>query len=155
MSKNKDQRNNNEIEIPPKELWPVMDNPFIKDYKNGKIVYSKDFYVALYKKIESGMTYVKAYESLGLDIKILGEDRANACGRRAVQMAREGRLNRVDPSSYDGSVGPELMGEMTMEEEYAYLKARNAYLEEAYKLKKKFLSELAGRPVSSIIVKKD
>ncbi|MFR4834538.1 MAG: hypothetical protein ACLUA3_04770 [Catenibacterium sp.] len=28
-------------------------------------IYTKDFYVALYKQLESGMTSIEAYESLG------------------------------------------------------------------------------------------
>ena len=139
-------------ELPPKEIWEQMDNEFIADYRKGRIVYSKDFYVALYKKIQEGMTYVQAFEALGFSTKVLGTDRANACGKRAVQMAKEGTLNTVDPSSYDGSVPMEKMGKMTPEEEFAYLKARNIYLETVYEIKKKTLSELLGKPVSSIKV---
>jgi hypothetical protein len=46
----------------------------------------------------------------------------------------------------------EKMGKMTPEEEFAYLKARNIYLETVYEIKKKTLSELLGKPVSSIKV---
>ena len=31
-----------------------LDNPFVSDLKNGKIIYSKDFYMAMNKQIESG-----------------------------------------------------------------------------------------------------
>ncbi|WP_281073337.1 hypothetical protein [Catenibacterium sp. co_0103] len=34
-------------------------------------IYTKDFYVALYKRLESGMTSIEAYESLGFDTKKL------------------------------------------------------------------------------------
>jgi hypothetical protein len=67
-------------------------------------------------------------------------------------MAEEGRLNPTDPATYDGSVPMEKMGKMTPEEEFAYLKARNIYLETVYEIKKKTLSELLGKPVSSIKV---
>jgi hypothetical protein len=100
------------------------------------------------------MTYVQAFEALGFSTKVLGTDRANACGKRAVQMAKEGTLNTVDPSSYDGSVPMEKMGKMTPEEEMAYLKARNIYLETIFEIKKKTLSELLEKPVSSIKVKR-
>lgn len=139
-------------EIPPKEIWKQLDNPFVSDYRNGRIIYSKDFYAALYKKINSGMTYVKAFESLGFSTKVLGTDRANACGKRAVKMAQEGRLNPTDPATYEGSVPPEKMGKMTPEEELVYLRARNIYLETIVEAKKKWLSELLGKPVSSIRV---
>lgn len=76
------------------------------------------------------MTYVAAYNSLGFSTAVLGEDRANSAGKRAMQLGREGRLFTADPSSYDNSVPREAMGAMSPLEELAYLKARNAYLEE-------------------------
>ena len=102
--------------------------------------------MAMHRAIEKGMTYAEAYRSLGFDLKILGIDRANSAGKRAEQMAREGKLNYVDPGSYDGSVPREKMpGDMTPEEELAYLKARNHYLETLHEAKKKFLSEYAEK----------
>ena len=115
-------------ELPPKEIWEQMDNEFI-------------------------MTYVQAYKALGFNVDVLGTDRANACGKRAVKMAEEGKLNTVKPSSYDGSVPLEKMGPMTLEEKAAYLEARTIYLETLVEAKKKWLSELLGKPVSSIRVK--
>ena len=140
-------------ELPPKEIWEQMDNEFIADYRKGRIVYSKDFYIAMYKKIQAGMTYVQAYKALGFNVDVLGTDRANACGKRAVKMAEEGKLNTVKPSSYDGSVPLEKMGPMTLEEKAAYLEARTIYLETLVEAKKKWLSELLGKPVSSIRVR--
>jgi hypothetical protein len=48
----------------------------------------------------------------------------------------------------------EKMGKMTPEEEMAYLKARNIYLETIFEIKKKTLLELLEKPVSSIKVKR-
>ena len=132
-----------------------MENDFVASFSNGKIRYTKDFYMVMHKAIESGMTYTAAYESLGFDLSVLGTDRANSAGKRAEQMAKEGKLNYVDPASYDGSVPREKMPEnMTPEEELAYLKARNHYLETIHEAKKNFLSEyaeslsqLTGKPV--------
>ena len=126
-----------------------LDNPFIKDFRGDDIIYTKDFYVAMYKKIsEEHMTYVAAYNSLGFSTAVLGENRANSAGKRAVQMAREDRLFTVDPSSYDGSVPREAMGAMSPAEELAYLKARNSYLEELATAQKKLRSELADMTTS-------
>ncbi len=125
-------------------LEKQLENEFVSDVKGGRIYYSKDFYAALYRKIESGMTYEQAYEALGFDLDILGRDRANSAGKRAVQMHKEGKLNRIDPSTYDGSVPREMMGEMSPEEELAYLRARTHYLETLQEAKKKFLSEYAA-----------
>ncbi len=135
---------------PSEKIRPFLDNPFLKDFRGDDMIYTKDFYVALYKKImEEHMTYVDAYNSLGFSTAVLGENRANAAGKRAVQMAKEERLFAVDPSSYDGSVPREAMGSMSPQEEMAYLKARNAYLEELVAAQKKLRSELADTTISS------
>ena len=106
---------------PPEEIQPFLDNPFLKDFRGRDIIYTKDFYVAMYKKIsEEHMTYVAAYNSLGFSTAVLGEDRANSAGKRAMQLGREGRLFTADPSSYDGSVPREAMGAMSPLEELAY-----------------------------------
>lgn len=135
---------------PTDMIKPFLDNPFLKDFRGDDIIYTKDFYVAMYKKIsEEHMTYVAAYNSLGFSTAVLGEDRANSAGKRAVQMAREDRLFTTAPSSYDGSVPREAMGAMSPAEELAYLKARNSYLEELVAVQKKLRSELAGMTTSS------
>lgn len=134
---------------PTDVIKPFLDNPFLKDFRGDDIIYTKDFYVAMYKKIsEEHMTYVAAYNSLGFSTAVLGENRANSAGKRAVQMAREDRLFAVDPSSYDGSVPREAMGAMSPAEELTYLKARNSYLEELVTAQKKLRSELADMTTS-------
>ena len=89
-----------------------------------------------------GMTYVQAYNALGFDTNILGEDRANAAGKRVMQKARDNKLFTIDETNYDGSVPREQMGNLTPEEERAYLIARNHYLEEMLLAQKKIQSEL-------------
>lgn len=127
----------------PDEWLPYIDNEFIADYWDQKISYTKDFYVAMYKKIhEEHMTYVEAYNALGFNTAVFGTDRANAAGRRAVKMAEENRLFTVDPASYDGSVPREKLGNLTPEEELAYYKARTLYLQEMVGLQKKIPSLL-------------
>ena len=95
------------------------------------------------------MTYVQAYYALGFDTKILGENRANSAGKRVMKMAEENRLFTVDPSSYDGSVPMEEMGNLAPEEKMAYLIARNAYLEELVEAQKKIPFELEDMFTSS------
>lgn len=68
--------------------------------------------------------------------------------KRAMQLGREGRLFTADPSSYDGSVPREAMGAMSPLEELAYLKARNAYLEELVAAQKKLRSALEDTTIS-------
>ena len=142
------------VELPSDEIVPFLDNPFLDTFRGHTIVYHKEFYVAMYKKIhEEGMTYVEAYNALGFDTKILGENRANSAGKRVMQMARENKLFTVDPSNYDGSVPREEMGNLAPEEEIAYLKARNMYLEELVEAQKKIPSLLAEMYTSSNPVK--
>ena len=139
-----------DMELPPDEIVPFLDNPFLETFHGHTIVYHKDFYVAMYKKIhDEGMTYVEAYNALGFDTKILGENRANSAGKRVMQMAAENRLFTTDPTNYDGSVPPEDMGNLAPEEELAYLKARNLYLEELVEAQKKIPSLLEEMYMSS------
>lgn len=128
---------------PDDKIIPFLDNEFVTGFKEDRLFYSKDFDIAMYKKIhDEGMTYVQAYNALGFDTNILGEDRANAVGKRVMQKARDNKLFTIDASNYDGSVPMEQMGTLTPEEERAYLKARNHYLEEMLLAQKKIRSEL-------------
>lgn len=131
--------------LPDKKILPFLDNEFVDGFDEDKLYYTKDFDVAMYKKIhDEGMTYVQAYNALGFDTSVLGEDRANAAGKRAMEKARNHKLFTVDETSYDGSVPREKMGNLSPEEEMAYLKARNHYLEEMLLAQKKMQSELEG-----------
>ena len=131
------------MDRPDDKIIPFLDNEFVTGFREDRLYYSKDFDIALYKKIhDEGMTYVQAYNALGFDTGILGEDRANAAGKRVMQKARDNRLWTIDESNYDGSVPMEQMGELTPEEERAYLKARNHYLEEMLTAQKKIRAEL-------------
>lgn len=120
-------------------------------HTNGKISYNDSFYVAMHNKIKEGKTYVEAYESLGFPIEWLGKERANACGKRAEQMAKDGTLNTLHPSLFDGSAPSDKMGldQMTQEEQLAYLKARVNYLETVQEVKKTALYEYAVSHMSS------
>lgn len=131
------------MDRPDDKLIPFLDNEFVVGFKEDRLFYSKDFDVAMYKKIkEEGMTYVQAYNALGFDTDILGTDRANAAGKRVMEKARNNKLFTVDETSYDGSVPMEQMGHLSAEEERAYLKARTRYLEEMLLAQKKIRSEL-------------
>ena len=135
---------------PDDKIIPFLDNEFVTGFKEDRLFYSKDFDIALYKKIhDEGMTYVQAYNALGFDTNILGEDRANSAGKRVMQKAKDNKLFTVDESSYDGSVPMEEMGNLAPEEKMAYLIARNAYLEELVEAQKKIPFELEDMFTSS------
>lgn len=130
-------------ERPDDKIIPFLDNPFVTGFKGERLFYSKDFDVAMYKKItDEKMTYVQAYNALGFDTEVLGTDRANAAGKRAMEKARNNKLFTIDETSYDGSVPMDQMGNMSPEEERAYLKARTRYLEEVIIAQKKIRSAL-------------
>ena len=59
-----------------------------------------------------------------------------------MQKARDNKLFTIDESNYDGSVSMEQMENLSPEEERAYLKARNHYLEEMLVAQKKIHVEL-------------
>ena len=143
----------NGMEMPDKAYYKALDMGMITDLpENGRLVYTHDFYVALYKKLESGMGSVEAYESLGFNTKVTGVEKAYQAAKRAREKAAANKLYTVDPSSYDGSIPPEEMMKManlSNEELIAYLQARNYYLEELVEAQKKTQSVLADILTSS------
>lgn len=134
--------------IAGEDLDRLLDNPFVESFSGGRITYSRDFNVAMHKRLEAGMTCVEAYSDLGFDVAVLGENRANAVGRRVRRLAASGRLSASEPGSYDGSVPRDRMGELAPEEEIAYLRARNLYLETVIEAQKKLPSLLGGTRTS-------
>ena len=116
----------------------ASDNEFVAelDLEKCKIIYTKDFYIALYKKLELGLNPVEAYESLGFNTKELGTNRAYNAARHAKERVSKTGYT-IDPANYDGSVPRELMGDLTPAEEVAYLRARNIYLESIIEAQKK------------------
>lgn len=122
-------------------LIKATDNEFVADLQGTKLIYTKDFYIVMHKKLKSGMGSVEAYRSMGFDVDALGKDRAYAAAQRAKDMGINEKY-MIDPSNYDGSTPREMMGDLTPEEELAYLKARNLFLEEIVELQKKMPSIL-------------
>ena len=93
----------------------------------------------LYKQIEKGKTYVQAYQALGFNVKALGEERANAAGKRAKQMAEDGSLYRAQIGDYPGTIPMEKMQYLKkegMDKYLAYLEGRCLYLETALDVEK-------------------
>lgn len=72
------------------------DNKFVAELTKNMdaFIYTKDFYVALYKQLESGMTSIEAYESLGFDTKKLGKNCAQAAASVQDRKRRTGNLNQ-------------------------------------------------------------
>ena len=76
----------------PAEIREAFANDYVETIRKGKLIYSRDFYKAMLKHIQSGMTYVEAYKACGFNVDALGTDRANAAGKRAVAMDRDDKL---------------------------------------------------------------
>ena len=124
-------------------LNDLLDNPFVEAVHGSRIYYKKDFYIAMYKLIhDEGKTSAEAYEQLGFKVADLGRTRAEQAGKNAMAKARENTLFTVDPASYDGSVPLSKMGNLSHEEEHAYLLARTIYLEAVIEAQKKIPSVL-------------
>ncbi|MFR4834430.1 MAG: hypothetical protein ACLUA3_04190 [Catenibacterium sp.] len=113
------------------------DNKFVAELTKNMdaFIYTKDFYVALYKQLESGMTSIEAYESLGFDTKKLGKNCAQSAAKRARQKAKNGEFE-PKAENYDGSIPIEEMPEMSLEEKVAYQEARIRYLEDYVEFQK-------------------
>ena len=101
-------------------IYKATDNDFVEDLNGSRLIYTKDFYIALHKKLEAGMGAVEAYKSLGFDVNALGKERAYAAAQRAKAMEIDD-MYTIDPSNYDGSATREMMGDLTPQEELAYL----------------------------------
>jgi len=113
----------------------ATDNKYVKDVDGNSLIYKTEFYIAMYKLLEKGRSAAEAYAELGFDVEALGTNRANKAAQRARKMAQEGSFYK--PGSLDGSLTREEMGDMTPEQELAWLKARNIYLERALEVEKK------------------
>ena len=127
-------------------LLKAMRNPFVEDItKDGNLLYTKDFYVAMWHLLEKGYSATKAYKALGFNVSELGRNRADSAAKRARAIGRKGGF--VNASEYDGSVPPEKMplDTMSVEEQLAYMTARNHYLENYAELQKKIFSSLTEK----------
>lgn len=115
------------------------DNPFVEDFDihTGKFTYSKDFYIKLGILLNrEHCTAREAFEKMGFDTTVFSANQMSCAANYAKKKFKDKNYT-IDPSHYDGSVEPELMTGLTMEEELAYLKARNLYLEVSLELQKK------------------
>lgn len=119
-------------------LEKIMDNnEYVEGIaKNDTFIYSDYFYLDLYRKLETGLSDIEAYEALGFDTKVLGKDRAYSACRHARKLAKD-KSFKTNPNNYDGSRFCNNYDSLTQEEQLAYLKARNEYLEAVFDLQKK------------------
>lgn len=115
------------------ELETILkDNKYVKKITNDcGIMYTDEFYTELRSKINGGMDRVEAYASFGFDVDVLGENRAYAACKRAINYNRFKNIKLVN-----GTIPYDEMGEMTPEEELAYLRSRVIVLEILNRAKK-------------------
>ena len=130
-------------------LKTLDDNDFLDevDIENCKLIYSKDFYVTMAKLLKNGSTPLEAYEALGFSVELFGENRAYQAAHKAKELAKKENYG-ISPSDYDGSIERSKMGDLSPEEEAAYLKARVMYLEKMIEFQKKIPSLLADMNIS-------
>ncbi len=114
----------------PVEIREAFANDYVETIRKGKLIYSRDVDKAVLKHIHSGITYVEAYKACGFDVDSLGTDRANAAGKRAVAMDKDGSLYKVLPTDMDATIPLDKM-DTTMDDAHklAYFQARCMYLE--------------------------
>ena len=128
----------------------TYDNDFVADVDINtlRIYYTNDFYFVMSKLLKAGKSPIEAYNSLGFDTKVLGEDRAYKAAQRAREKAKKPNYG-IDYKDFDGSITRDKMGELSPQEETAYWKARALYCEKAMQLKKKIVSQLAEKGILS------
>lgn len=119
-------------EVSP-EVAQVLKSPYVKGYKNGRYQYHDEIYPAVRKLREKGMTSAEAFETLGIPVKIVGLDRANAVGKRAMSDEYATRCI-FNPGRYDGSVPlkdnlKQILGGMPLIQVVGLLLARVIFLE--------------------------
>ena len=127
----KAKRENVDLSELPAEIIKAFENDYVESVRNGRLIYSQKFYQDMYKYIkEQKMTYVQAYKKCGFDVKALGKDRANAAGKRAFAMGKNGSLWRIQPTEMDATIPLNRMDpDMDDAHRMAYLQARCMYLE--------------------------
>ena len=119
-----------------KELEILLkDNCYVKGITNDcGIMYTDEFYRKLNEKLEIGMNSLEAYATFGFDVNVLGENRAYAACKRAKQKV----VTAKKQIKYVCGTKPmSEMGQMTPEEELAYLRSRVHVLENMLECKKK------------------
>ena len=88
-------------ELPP-EWEALKKNPYIKDIIGRRIIYHEEIYPAVRALREEGLTSVQAFEKLGIPVSVVGQDRANAVGKRAMS-AEYAKRFMYRPGAYDGT----------------------------------------------------
>lgn len=137
------------------EVLTQLKNVFVKSYvekKDGtiRIEYTDDFYRFIKMNLENGMTEVKAYESCGFDIRIMGEARAHRAAETARSMGETKRKRDGDLIIFDVTKPIEEYGILTQEEQLSYYRCKDLY-NQAYisLLKKKRMEQLKKKSSST------
>ncbi len=113
-------------------LTELTKNKYVKDVmiKQGKILYKPELYTDLNKLLKEGLGAVEAFNKLGFDTSILGEDRAYACAKRC-----KNYVEKVDTEAIKKYLNNELSKEdydkMSDRDKMAALEAK-VLLYEAY-----------------------
>lgn len=136
-------RNKNNSVSLKKALEKASENEYTEKISGSRIYYTREFYARMRELMNSGMTPVKAYKTLGYDVKDLGEDRAYAAAGRAV--SGQGRK----PKKVSGLMTRDEVGNLSDQEMMDYLNSRIDYLETVVGVVKKKGSELLVEMPSS------
>ena len=128
----------------------LKNNKYVERIENDKkIVYNDLFYDDLYKNLQKGMNAIEAYEDLGFDTNILGQNRAFKCAARARNKAKNPARGldtlTISPAKFNGTIKREDLSSLTKDELLAYMVSRNMYLEAVDELQKKTVEILQGK----------
>ena len=114
----------------------IDDIDFIEDIdeNTNEITYSKDFFFLMNNLMKEGKSAEEAYEALGFDLKIFGEERAKQASYKAMKLAKaKGYGTHVSDFSGETSTEDIAKYNLTIEEQMAFHKARTYYLQKQLK----------------------
>ena len=122
-------------------------NPYVTEVSGCRITYTDEFYEKMYSLThgDGRLTYVRAYEDLGFDTDILGEDRANSAGRRAAR--RFEKLTVYGISNTEDEKGDSFICtfmRVAQGDEFLFLKTTNTRFEEILRMQERSLNKIVS-----------
>ena len=97
---------------PDDKIIPFLDNEFVTGFKEDRLFYSKDFDIALYKKIHNeGMTYVQAYNALGFDSKDIFKEIQNTT--KKINIRKQINIEPIEIKKESYEVNGDLINEIS------------------------------------------
>ena len=125
-----------------------MKKGYVSKVTKRGIEYTTKFYAEMIDRMKKGQSSTQAYEAMGFDLEILGQQRAWQAAKHAKKRQEEDRLRKVSPAQFNGSLSEENtpgFSDLTDEELLAYYQARLIYLQAVVDAQKKTVLVVGGQ----------